>query len=170
MLVDANVVLYSVDEDSPFHDAARAWMAEALNGARRIGIPWQSLWAFVRIATNPRALTSPLVPALAWEHVTDWLDAPASWVPPPGRGNGEILGSLLVDKDLRAGLVTDAALAALSSTGWPSSALPVVSPDSPRSSGSTRPSRAGAASVMSRGTGGVEDDTGGAAALSAGSR
>lgn len=113
MLVDANVLLYSVDEDSTFHEAAREWMVAALNGAQRVGIPWQSLWAFVRIATNPRALASPLSPAQAWEHITDWLDAPATWVPGPGRGHAEILGPLLMGKDLRAGLVTDAVLAAL---------------------------------------------------------
>lgn len=113
MLVDANILLYSVAEDSRFHAAAREWLTDALNGARRVGIPWPSLWAFVRIATNPRALTMPLTPAEAWEHVTDWLDAPATWVPAPGRGHRDILAWLLVDGDLRAGLVTDAVLAAL---------------------------------------------------------
>lgn len=113
MLVDANVLLYSVDEGSPFHVASRNWLATALNGSRRVGIPWQSLWAFVRIATNPRALSQPLTPSEAWEYVEDWLEAPASWVPAPGRGHRQILGALLVDKDLRAGLVPDAVLAAL---------------------------------------------------------
>ena len=113
MLVDANVLLYSVDEASPFHVPARDWMASALNGVRRVGIPWQSVWAFLRIATNPRALISPLSPTEAWEHVADWLDAPATWIPAPGRGHREILRSLLVDKDLRAGLVSDAVLAAI---------------------------------------------------------
>ena len=37
----------------------------------------------------------------------------AAWVPEPGPGHREILGSLLVDRDLRAGLVIDAALAAI---------------------------------------------------------
>jgi toxin-antitoxin system PIN domain toxin len=113
MLVDANVLLYSVDELSPFHRPARDWVTTALNGDRRVGIPWQSIWAFVRIATNPRALVSPLSPAEAWEHVADWLDAPATWIPTPGRGHREILRSLLVEKDLRAGLVSDAVLAAI---------------------------------------------------------
>lgn len=113
MLVDANVLLYSVDEDSPFHDPARDWMVEALNGAKRVGIPWQSLWAFLRIVTNPRAVAEPLSPAQAWEHVDDWLAAPAAWVPAPGRGHRDILRSLLADRDLRAGLVTDAVLAAI---------------------------------------------------------
>lgn len=113
MLVDANVLLYSVDEESPFHAAARDWMVAALNGPKRVGIPWQSLWAFVRIATNPRALTRPLTPGEAWSYVEDWLQAPATWTPGPGRGHSEILGALLVDKDLRTGLVSDAVLAAI---------------------------------------------------------
>lgn len=113
MLVDANVLLYSVDETSPFHARARDWMVTALNGDKRVGIPWQSLWAFVRIATNPRALLEPLTPSEAWEFVENWLEAPATWVPAPGRGHREILGGLLADKDLRAGLVTDAVLAAI---------------------------------------------------------
>lgn len=113
MLVDANILLYSVDEESQFHEAARDWMVTALNGAQRVGISWMTLWAFIRIATNPRALAQPLTPSEAWTYVQGWLDAPASWVPEPGRGHREILGRLLVQHDVRAGLVTDAALAAL---------------------------------------------------------
>ncbi|MEX2626896.1 MAG: TA system VapC family ribonuclease toxin [Ilumatobacteraceae bacterium] len=113
MLVDANILLYSVDQDSPFHEAAHDWMAAALNGPQRVGIPWMSLNAFVRITTNPRALAHPLTAAEAWEFVEEWLDAPATWVPEPGRGHRTILGRLLRDLDLRANLVTDAVLAAL---------------------------------------------------------
>jgi uncharacterized protein len=112
-LVDANILLFSVDEDSPFHPPARDWMTEALNGPRRVGIPWQSLWAFLRISTNPRAAINPLSPAEAWRFVTDWLAAPATWVPQPGRGHARILEELLLRYDLRGGLVSDAALAAL---------------------------------------------------------
>jgi toxin-antitoxin system PIN domain toxin len=113
VLVDANILLYSVDETSPFHRAAVGWVDEALNGDVRVGIPWMSIWAFVRISTNPRALAEPLTPQESWEHVEDWLDAAVAWQPTPGRGHRQILSSLLVAKDLRAGLVTDAVLAAL---------------------------------------------------------
>lgn len=113
MLVDANILLYSVDEASPFHTRARDWLTEALNGPQRVGIPWMSLWAFVRIATNPRATDRPMSPAQAWECVQSWLDAPATWVPSPGRGHRDILGGLLVQHDLRAGLATDGVLAAM---------------------------------------------------------
>jgi toxin-antitoxin system PIN domain toxin len=113
MLVDANILLYAVDETSPSHDRARRWLEDALNGARRVGLPWQSLTAFVRIATHPRALRAPLDASEAWAYVEDWLDAPAAWVPQPGRGHRDILGRLVRELDLRGNLVTDAVLAAL---------------------------------------------------------
>lgn len=113
MLVDANILLYAVDEDSPFHDRARAWLDDALNGPERVGIPWQSYWAFLRIGTSPRIFANPLTPARAWAYVDAWYEAPATWIPVPGRGHGAILHDLLVQLDLRAGLVSDAVLAAL---------------------------------------------------------
>lgn len=113
MLVDANILLYAVDEESLFHTDARDWLETALNGTRRVGLPWSSLSAFVRIATHARALPEPLAPVEAWELVEAWLDAPAAWVPAPGRGHRALLGRLLVELDLRGNLVPDAALAAL---------------------------------------------------------
>ncbi|MCL2393587.1 MAG: PIN domain-containing protein [Acidimicrobiaceae bacterium] len=113
MLVDANILLYAVDERSRAHPTARRWLEGALNGSRRVGLPWQSLLAFVRIVTHPRALPVPLSPADAWSFVDDWLDAPAAWIPQPGRGYREILGRLVYDLDLRGNLVSDAAVAAL---------------------------------------------------------
>ncbi len=113
MLVDANILLYAADAQSRFHDAARTWIETALNGPRRVGIPWVSLHAFVRIATNPRALQEPLAPGDAWEFVEDWLAAPSTWVPAPGPGHREILGRLIRDLEMRAGMITDAALAAM---------------------------------------------------------
>lgn len=113
MLVDANILLYAVDEDSPFHGAARDWLEAALNGPRRVGIAWVTIVAFLRIATNPRALREPLSATEAWTIVDRWLDAPAAWVPGPGRGHREILGRLVRDLDLRANLIPDAVLAAL---------------------------------------------------------
>lgn len=113
MLVDANILLYAVDERSPFHDRTRSWLEEALNGPRRIGLPWQSLNGFMRIVTNPRAVPNPLGPAEAWAFVDDWLNAPSAWIPAPGRGYRTILGHLVKDLHLSANLIPDAALAAL---------------------------------------------------------
>lgn len=113
MLVDANILLYSVDRDSPFHVKARDWLTSALNGPRRVGLPWLSLWAFMRIATNPRASRQPLSPQDAWNYVDAWLASPAAWIPELGRGHGDILRELVLTLDLRAGLISDAILAAM---------------------------------------------------------
>lgn len=113
MLVDANILLYSVDESSPFHTDAASWLTDALNGSRRVGMPWVSLTAFLRIATNPRAVEEPFTPQAAWGIVDDWLAAPASWCPAPTRGHHAILRRLMIDHDVRGPLITDVALAAL---------------------------------------------------------
>lgn len=113
MLVDANILLYAVDEASRRHEAAKSWLEDALNGPRRVGLPWQSLWAFLRISTNPRALVEPLGATEAWELVESWLDAPTSWIPEPSYGHRMIFGRLLRQLDLRANLIADAVLASI---------------------------------------------------------
>jgi uncharacterized protein len=113
MLVDANLLLFTVDRSSPFHEAAAAWLTGVLNGGRRVGIPWPSLAAFVRISTHPRASEHPLSPGGAWRHVEGWLACDPVWIPAPTERHAEILGGLVVSYQLRGNLVSDAHLAAL---------------------------------------------------------
>ena len=81
MLVDANLLLYATDSDSPFHLAAAAWLTSALNGDRRVGVPWQSLSAFVRLATHPRINRRPLTIDEAWTIVEGWQAVSTTWHP-----------------------------------------------------------------------------------------
>jgi toxin-antitoxin system PIN domain toxin len=113
MLVDANILLFAVNESSPEHDRAAAWLQDALNGSRRVGLPWESLTAFVRLATNPRVVSRPLAPVAAWAFVEDWLAAPAAWVPVPSERHAAVLGDLVRRYRPAANLVPDAHLAAL---------------------------------------------------------
>jgi uncharacterized protein len=113
MLVDANLLLFAVDEQSPFHTEAAGWLSEQLNGPGRCGLPWMSLTAFVRISTHPRASTNPLSPAEAWAFVTDWLSSDVAWIPGPTARHAEVLGSLITSYHLRGNLITDAQLAAM---------------------------------------------------------
>lgn len=113
MLVDANLLLYPVDSSSAFHRPAATWLESALNGAQRVALPWQSLTAFLRISTNPRAWNHPLEPRTAADVVADWLGAGPVWTPEPGPGYAEILLGLLGKYQLQGNLVTDAQLAAL---------------------------------------------------------
>lgn len=113
MLIDANILLYAMDEESPFHERAASWLTEQLNGPRRVGMPWQSLTAFARIATNPRAYMQPLSVDDAWEQIDSWLDREVTWVPIPTARHREILGSLVRMHQVHGNLVPDAHLAAL---------------------------------------------------------
>jgi uncharacterized protein len=113
MLIDANILLFAVDAESPFHERAADWLTAQLNGDRRVGLPWQSLSAFLRIATHPRASADPLDPAAAWAFVDDWLAAPVAWIPTPTARHAELLGRLIRTHRIAGNLVPDAHLAAL---------------------------------------------------------
>ena len=65
MILDANVLLYAVDESVRHHERAKSFLEEHLNGDVRVGLPWQSLSAFLRIVTHPRIMATPLTIAEA---------------------------------------------------------------------------------------------------------
>lgn len=113
MLVDANVLLYAIDSSSPYHRAAAAWLSAALNGRRRVGFPWQSIGAFLRISTHPRASESPLSPGVAWTYVEEWLATDPAWVPPATERTASIMGELIATHHVSGNRITDAQLAAL---------------------------------------------------------
>jgi uncharacterized protein len=113
MLVDANLLLFAVDEASPFHGAAAEWLSGVLNGPTRVGFPWPVLSAFVRISTHPRASEKPLSPEEAWRFVDAWLACDTAWVPNPTDRHRVIFRALVVSYQLRGNLVSDAHLAAL---------------------------------------------------------
>ncbi|CAN5184341.1 type II toxin-antitoxin system VapC family toxin [soil metagenome] len=113
MILDANLLLYARNIADPRHERAAAVVQEALNGPRRVGLPWQSLIAFLRIATHPRVFPSPLTASAAAEQVQDWLAAPSAWVPVATPRHGEIFLELVRDLRITGALISDAHLAAL---------------------------------------------------------
>lgn len=113
MILDANILLYAVDSDSAHHDRARQWLSEALNGDQRIGIPWQTLGAFVRIATHPRIARQPLGADTAQQYVDDWMAIDVAWVPPTSERTVSLFAMLARRHHVTGNLVPDAQLAAL---------------------------------------------------------
>ena len=113
ILVDANLLLYAANHASPEHPRARAWLDDRLNGTPRVGLPWPSLLAFARLATNPLVVRHAVPMADAWQQVEDWLACDPVWIPLPGPGHAEILGGLLKSDGMTSRLVPDAHLAAL---------------------------------------------------------
>jgi hypothetical protein len=113
MLIDANLLVFAVHEESPFHVKARDWLNDQLNGQQRIGIPWQSLGAFLRIITNQRIIERALDPGVAWQRIADWLAEDLVWTPDPTPRHAQVLGDLVKRHQPRGNLITDAQLAAL---------------------------------------------------------
>lgn len=112
-LLDANILLYAYDSDSDHHAVCRSWLEAALNSEETIALPWQTLLAFVRICTNPRATKKPLRSSEACEIVSGWLAQVNVNVIGAGDRFWDILQHQINDAQIAGPLVTDAALAAL---------------------------------------------------------
>ena len=113
ILVDANLLVYAYAAGLPQHASARRWLDERLNGTARVGLPWPSLLAFLRLVSNPRVFSAPAPIERAWAQVMAWLEAAPAWIPLPTDRHVEILDRLLPETGGRSNLVPDAHLAAL---------------------------------------------------------
>ena len=113
ILVDANILIYAHVNSFAQHDAARFWLDRQLNGVPRVGLPWPSLVAFLRLVTNPRVFEHPEPIADAWAQVLAWLACETAWVPQPTERHAELLGAFLALPGVHGNLVPDAQLAAL---------------------------------------------------------
>ena len=112
-IVDANVLLYAVNAASPQHAAAKAWLDDAMADDPRLGLPWLSLPAFLRIATHPSVFPRPLSVVQALEAVDDWCQAPNVVHPGPRRGFAAAFAHTMTSGSAPGDLVVDAYLAAL---------------------------------------------------------
>lgn len=113
IVVDANLLVYAHVTSYSQHEVAREWLEQQLAGVSRVGLPWPSLLAFVRLVSNPRVFTEPESISDAWGQVEAWLDADPAWVPTPTERHAAVLRGHLAVPGLRATDVPDVHLAAL---------------------------------------------------------
>lgn len=113
LVVDANVLLYAVNDESVHHDVARQWLDDALVANEAVGLAWVVVLAFLRISTHPRIMPAPLSMDDAIDQVDAWLGAPAAVVIEPNQRHPHMLADLLRSTDTGGNLVNDAHLAAL---------------------------------------------------------
>lgn len=113
ILVDANILVYAHVHSFAQHRRAREWLDRQINGAARVGLPWVSLLAFLRLVTNPRVFERPEPMADAWAQVRAWLGCETVWVPQPTDRHIDLLSELIALPGVQANLVPDAHLAAL---------------------------------------------------------
>lgn len=111
--VDANLLLYAYDQGAQKHQAGRDWWERTLSSEPQVGLPWLTVVAFLRIATNPRAVHRPLPPEKALSLVREWYDRDNVHPIQAGSRHLEILAQLVMEGQVRGPLMTDAHLAAL---------------------------------------------------------
>jgi toxin-antitoxin system PIN domain toxin len=104
--------VYAHAPESPHHEPARHWFESVLSGPARVGFPWPTLLAFVRLLGNPRVVRRPVPMGDAWSRVEHWLELPQAWIPLPSERHLEIF-TRLISVESRTSLANDAHLAAL---------------------------------------------------------
>jgi len=113
ILVDANLLIYAIDSDSPPHAEARRWLEETLSGTTPVGLAWIVMLAFVRITTRAGILRNPLRPEEALAYVESWLEQPFVKTVAPGENHWPIFRNLTLAVGTAGNLTSDAHLAAL---------------------------------------------------------
>ncbi len=112
-ILDANILLYFYNADAPEHAKVAAWLEKLFNSPGVIGLPWATIWAFLRISTNPRIWPNPKSVEKAFDTVREWLAHPGVRIVHPGPRHAEILERLVGEYQAPGPMVSDAALAAI---------------------------------------------------------
>jgi uncharacterized protein len=113
IVVDANLLIYSYDVHSAHHHKSAVWLEEVFSGAETVGLPWQSISAFLRVVTNRRLQGTPVPLEEALEVVQGWLQAVNVRIPVPGDQHWLLLKRMIVEGRATGPLVSDAEIAAL---------------------------------------------------------
>lgn len=83
ILIDVNLLLHAYNPRAREHEASRLWLERTLSGPQFVRVAWLSLWAFLRISTNPRVFEHPLSMPEAGDVVSSFARFPGlMWVNP----------------------------------------------------------------------------------------
>lgn len=111
--LDTNLLVYAHREDSAWHEAAYARLAELAEGRAAWGIPWPCLHEFLAIVTHPRIYAPPTPLAAALDQVEAWMEAPSLVLLAEAEGYWSELRPTLEAGRVAGAQVHDARVAAL---------------------------------------------------------
>ena len=112
IVLDANILFYSYSTGSPEHQKARTCVENLFSGTEPVGLPWQTITAFLRTSTNPR-LPGARAAIEAAREVQDWLEQPNVRLLSPGDDHWRTLRQMIFDGQAFGPMVSDAQIAAL---------------------------------------------------------
>ncbi len=84
-----------------------------MNGSEWVGLPWQTIHAFLRISTNPRLTLGGAPIEVSLGVVNRWMELPNVRLLVPGDRYWGLLQRMLLEGRARGPMTTDAQLAAL---------------------------------------------------------
>jgi toxin-antitoxin system PIN domain toxin len=113
IVLDANILLYAYDTESPQHRPARAYLEKIFSATDPVGIPVQSASAFLRIMTQQGLRHGRFSLQEAVEIVDEWLGLPQVRLLVPGERHWSIFRRMLLEGHASGRLVTDAQIAAI---------------------------------------------------------
>ena len=113
ILIDVNVLLYAEDSSSVHHNKVRIWWENLLSGSDSVALSWPVITGFIRIATNAKALSSPMSGTEACAKVDEWLAQPNVKIIETTPMHWAAFRQLVTQVGALGNLVTDAHLAAL---------------------------------------------------------
>ena len=113
IVLDANILLYAYERNSTHHSKAQPWLEQVFSDPNPVGLPWQSISAFLRIITNPKLTGIRLTAQQAAQIVDRWLEQPNVRTLGPGDDHWRLFRQMIVEGQSSGLLVSDAHLAAL---------------------------------------------------------
>jgi uncharacterized protein len=113
IVADANLLIYAYDTASPFFEKSRVWLEDALSGEDPVGLPWQSIAAFLRVMTNPKLHGRQYSLKEAAEIIEAWMERSNVRVLAPTDQHWLQLRRMMFEGSASGPLVTDAGIAAL---------------------------------------------------------
>ncbi len=112
-ILDVNVLIYAAELDAPEHQKSITWLRELFDGPDSIGLPWQTIAAFLRISTDRRIRSAVWKPEEALQAIKNWLAQPGVMIVHPGPRHLDLLERMIMQGQAIGPLVSDAVLAAL---------------------------------------------------------
>lgn len=111
--LDANILLYASDAQSPFHEAARRLVTRIAAGPEIVYLFWPTLMAYLRLATHPAVFQEPLPLTVALANVEQLLGRPHVRVGSEGTAFWQRFVAVASESSSTGNVVSDAHLAAL---------------------------------------------------------